>query len=152
MENKKIKNARTCIYNGIGFKSELEKNAYILMQKESLSPEYEKNTFTLWEGRRFKVPCYEEYNDRKLKKKVWGLNSYKPVSIRYTPDFIINTVDSSGIPRMIVIEAKGYPNDRYQYVKKMFRLLLEEKYPQSIFFEIHSIKQLKAAIQIIKNL
>lgn len=152
MENQKVKNATQCLYKGIKFKSELERDSYKLLEAEGLNPAYEKTTFQLWNGKKLSVPCYDLHKDRKLHRNVWGINSYKPVSIKYTPDFIVNIQDSSGTDRMLVIEAKGYPNDRYQYVKKLFRSYLEDNHPQSIFFEVHSLRHLKSAINIIKQL
>lgn len=152
MENKKVKNARTRVYNGIKFKSDLEVDTYKLLVSEGLKPEYEQYTFHLWEGKKFSIPCYDMHTDRKLHRNVWGLNEYKPVDIRYKPDFIffINTTDD--IKTMVVIEDKGWGNDRWVYVKKLFLRYLEEHVPQSIFFEVHNLKQVKAAIEVIKTM
>lgn len=152
MENKKVKNASECEYEGIHFKSNFERDCYKVLQGEGLNPQYESQTFHIWSGKNFSVPCYDVHTDRKLKKKVWGINSYKPMAIKYTPDFIFHINDSLGTDRMIVVEAKGFCTDRYLYVKKMFRSYLEENHPQSVFFEVHNKKQLKSAIEIINNL
>lgn len=151
MENKKVKNAARCEYQGIKFRSELEKNTYILLNDEGFNPQYEKHKFKLWEGKKFFIPCYDHHKDRKLKKKVWGINSYKVLSITYTPDFVFFINDSSEAERMIVIECKGMANDVYPYKKKLFLDYLENNHPKSSFFEIHNLKQLKAAIAIIKQ-
>lgn len=150
-ENKKVKNATECSYNGINFKSELEKKSYIMLQSEGFNPEYEARTFNVLDGKKFSVPCYDVHNDRKLKRNVWGKNDYKSQSIKYTPDFTFYINDPSGAEIMIVVECKGFPNDRYIYVKKLFRKWLEDNSPHSMFFEVHNQKQLKSAIEIIKN-
>lgn len=152
VENKKVKNATQCEYDGIKFRSELERSSYILLSKEGFHPEYEKSTFQLWKGKKFLVPCYDLHKDRKLKRKVWGNNSYKFVSIKYTPDFIFHVSDSSGADRMVVIEAKGQPNDVYPYKKKLFLQWLDDNNPDSLFFEVHNQKQLKQAIEVIKSI
>lgn len=152
MENKKVKNAHECIVDGIKFKSDLEGTVYSMLKWEGYNPEYEKNTFYVWRGKKFLTPCYDPHKDRKLGKVVWGINTYKPQDIKYKPDFVFSIRDKSGADRMIVIEAKGYPNDRYAHVKKLFRSLLESDYPGSIFFEVRNKKQMSAAIEIIKNL
>lgn len=152
VDNKKIKNASENIYEGIEFKSKLERSCYVLLKEAGFNPQYESKSFHIWEGQRFTVPCYDTHNDRKLKRTIWGINNYKPKDIQYTPDFIFFITDSSGAERMIVIEAKGYANDRYVYVKKMFRGWLEKNNPQSAFFEVHNQKQIKSAIEIIKTL
>jgi len=152
MENKKILNATTCSYNGINFKSNLERDSYIALHKEGFNPEYEKRTFHVWKGKNFSVPCYDLHKDRKTHKNTWGANTYKPVDIKYTPDFTFFITDSSGAERMMVVESKGFPNERYSYVKKLFRTYLEENMPTSMFFEVHNQKQLKAAIDVIKSI
>ena len=151
MENKKVKNAKEHVYNGTKFNSGLEVTAYQMLTDAGFCPKYEPSTFRVFEGKNFSIPCYDLHNDRKLKKTVWGLNNYKTQSIKYTPDFIFFITDSSGAEKMIVMEVKGYPNERYAYVKKMFLAHLEQYYPESMFFEVHSQNQLKAAIEIIKK-
>lgn len=151
MTNKKIKNATECEYNGIRFKSMLEMDAYKILSEEGFSPKYEEHTFVLWEGKNLSVPCYDLHKDRKIHKNVWGQNVYKLTSIKYTPDFIFN-ISNSEKQITVVIECKGFPNDRYIYVKKLFREYLEKNNPDSVFFEVHNKKQLSAAIQIIKNI
>lgn len=152
MENKKIKGATPLKYDNIQFKSKLEVESYKILKSEGFKPEYEQYAFHLWEGKKFAVPCYDMHKDRKLHKNVWGRNDYKPVDIRYRPDFVffINTPEE--VKTMIVVECKGYQNDRYPYVKKLFLSYLEENVPQSIFFEVHNQKQLKAAVEVIKNI
>lgn len=152
MENKKVKNATSCEYNGIQFKSRLEMKTYIILNEKGFNPQYEAQTFSLWEGRKFAIPCYDLHKDRKLKRAVWGSNPYKTISIKYTPDFILSVKDSSDNERMIIIECKGMQNDVYPYKKKLFLDYLEKNHPDSIFFEVHTQKQLKSAIEIINSL
>ena len=151
-ENKKIKNACEHVYEGITFKSNLEAATYKALKQEGFNPEYEAHTFSVLEGKKFSVPCYDVHNDRKLKRTVWGKNDYKTQAIKYTPDFIFFISDSSGTKIMVVVESKGFPNDRYIYVKKLFRNWLEENAINSMFFEVHNQKQLKAAIEVIKSI
>jgi hypothetical protein len=146
VENKKVKNAHECIVDGIKFKSDLEGTVYSMLKWEGYNPEYEKNTFYVWRGKKFLTPCYDPHKDRKLGKVVWGINTYKPQDIKYKPDFVF-TVDDM----LIVVEVKGYSNDRYPYQKKLFFRWLEDNNPNSAFFEIHNKKQLKEAIDIIKK-
>lgn len=147
MENKKVKNAQGHIYDGINFKSGLEVTTYKELIYEGFHPEYEKHTYTLQESKLFPTLHYAPYKDRKLHKNVWGLNKYKIISLKYTPDFVF-TIDD----KLIVIEVKGYSNDRYPYQKKLFFKWLENNQPNSVFFEIHNQKQLKSAIEIIKEI
>ena len=147
MENKKVKGAKGHLYEGIWFKSQIEVDAYKALCAEGFNPEYEKHTYVLQETKLFPTLHYAPYRDRKLHKDVWGLNKYKQISIKYKPDFVF-TVQG----KLIVIEVKGYANDRYPYQKKLFFKWLEANNPNSVFFEIHNKKQLKMAIKTIKDL
>lgn len=145
--NKKVKNATEIEYDGIKFKSILEKDTYIALKEQGFNPEYEKHTYVLQKSKLFPTLHYAPYRDRKLHKDVWGLNKYKVVSIKYKPDFtfILNNM-------LIVIEVKGFSNDRYPYQKKLFFKWLEDNNPYSAFFEIHNKKQLKRAVELINHL
>lgn len=147
MENKKVKNAQTHVYNGIVFKSGLEVTTYKELTAQGLNPKYEEVTYNLQESRLFPTPHYAPYTDRKLHKVVWGLNKYKIIGLKYTPDFTFDIGD-----KLIIIEVKGYSNDRYPYQKKLFFKWLEKNRPNSAFFEVHNQKQLRSAIEIIKNI
>ena len=147
MENKKVKGAKGHFYAGIWFKSQIEVDTYKALVAEGFNPEYEKHTYVLQKSKLFPTQHYAPFKDRKLHKQVWGLNKYKIISLKYTPDFVFLVGD-----KLIVVEVKGYANDRYPYQKKLFFKYLEDHYPNSAFFEIHNKKQLKAAIDIIKKL
>lgn len=147
MENKKVRNARKHEYNGILFKSGLEVEAYKAFMKEGFNPEYEQHTYVLQKTKLFPTQHYAPFKDRKLHKEVWGLNKYKIISLKYTPDFVFTIGE-----KLIIVEIKGYSNDRYPYQKKLFFKYLEDHYPNSAFFEIHNKKQLNSAIEIIKSI
>ena len=147
MENKKVRNATECWYDGIHFKSNLERDSYKALVSAGFSPEYEKHTYVFQDTKLFPTQYYAPFKDRKLHKEVWGLNKYKIISIKYTPDFEFMIDDL-----LIIIEVKGKANDRYPYQKKLFFKWLEDNNPNSAFFEIHNKKQLKAAIEIIKSI
>ena len=144
--NKKVKNVQGCSYNGIDFKSQLERDTYIALLEAGFNPEYEKRTYILQDTKHFPTLHYAPYKDRKLRQNVWGLNTYKMVSIKYKPDFTFYVKD-----KLIVIENKGYANDRYMYQKKLLFKWLEENQPNSAFFEIHNKKQLNKSIEILKE-
>ena len=147
MENKKVKHAEEHVYEDIRFKSKLEVDIYKALSAEGFNPEYEKHTIHLTEGSKSPIPIYDLYNDRKMKKKVWGLNRYMVRGLKYTPDFVFKVGNTT-----IYVEGKGFANDRYPYQKKLFLKWLEKNNPDSVFFEIHNQKHLKSAIEIIKNI
>ena len=143
VENKKVKNASPLEYDGIQFKSKLEKMAYQTLKENNLPAEYESHKFIIWEGFRPTVPFYNKDPKTRLLK----LETKKIINITYSPDFIIKY---NGY--LVVIETKGMENDLFPMKKKMFRKWLEDHEPKSIYFEIYTKKQLLQAIDIIKNL
>lgn len=142
-ENKKIKNASPLEFDGIFFKSKLEKMIYQTLRENNLPVEYEPQKFIIWEGFRPTVPFYDKDKTTRMLK----LEKKKIISISYTPDFVFRYNDC-----LIIIEAKGMENDRFYLKKKMFRKWLENNEPKSIYFEIYTKKQLLQAIDIIKAL
>lgn len=142
-ENKKILNATPLEYDGIQFKSKLEKMAYQTLRESGLPAEYEPKKFIIWEGFKPTVPFYDKDKVTRMLK----LDDKKIISMSYTPDFLIKY---NGY--LVVLEMKGALNDTYPIKRKMFRKWLEENEPKSIYFEIYTKKQLLQAIEIIKNL
>lgn len=142
-ENKKIKNATPLEYEGISFKSKLEKMVYQTLREQNFPVEYEPRKFIIWEGFKPTVPFYNKDTHTRMLK----LEDKKIINISYTPDFLINYNDY-----LVIIEAKGMENNCFYLKKKMFRKWLEDHEPKSIYFEIYTKKQLLQAIDIIKNL
>lgn len=142
-ENKKIKNASPLEYDGISFKSKLEKMIYQTLKEQGFPVEYEPHKFVLWQGFRPTVPFYDKDKYTRMLK----LESKKIIDITYTPDFVFTY---NGF--LVIIEAKGMENDCFYLKKKMFRKWLEDNHPKSIYFEIYTKKQLLQAISIIQNL
>ena len=143
VENKKIKNASPLEFDGIFFKSKLEKMAYQTLRDNNLPVEYESRKFIIWEGFKPTVPFYNKDSKTRMLK----LKDKKLIDCSYTPDF---TFEYNGY--LIVLELKGFENNVFPLKKKMFRKWLEEHRPKSIFFEIYTKRQLLQAIDIIKAL
>ena len=139
MENRKIRNASKHTYNNITFKSALEVTVYKTLLQEGFNPEYEPETFIVWEGFKPTTPYYTR-NRGKLK-----LNSTVVRDITYTPDFIVKYGNKT-----IVIEVKGFANDVFPIKRKMFRKYIEGK-SDFMYFEIYSKRELLEAITIIRN-
>lgn len=142
-ENKKIKNASPLEYDGISFKSKLEKMAYQTLKEQGFPVLYEPRKFIIWEGFRPNVPFYNKDASTRMLK----MDSKKVIDISYTPDLMFEYNN-----HLIIIEMKGFENNTYPLKKKIFRKWLESNYPNSIYFEIFTKKQLLQAIDIIKNL
>nr|DAM84359.1 MAG TPA: Endonuclease [Caudoviricetes sp.] len=142
-ENKKIINASPLEYDGIYFKSKLEKMAYQTLKEQGFPVLYEPKKFIIWEGFRPNVPFYNKDASTRMLK----MDSKKIIDISYTPDLMFEYNN-----HLIIIEMKGFENNTYPLKKKIFRKWLESNYPNSIYFEIFTKKQLLQAIDIIKNL
>ena len=140
-ENKKIRNARESVFNGITFKSKLEESFYKTLKAANLDPDYELMKFILIDGFRPTVPFYN-----RSKSKVFRLDMSKVRDITYTPDFTLLYNDT-----LFIIEAKGIENDTYPLKKKLFRRLLESMKVPCVYFEVHTKRELLEVIDIIKS-
>lgn len=140
-ENKKIRNARESVFNGIHFKSKLEESFYKTLIAAGLSPDYELTKFVLVEGFKPTVPFYN-----RSKSKVFRMDMTKVRDITYTPDFTILHNDT-----LFIIEAKGIENDTFPLKKKLFRRFLESMEMPCVYFEVHTKKELLEVIKIIKS-
>ena len=140
-ENKKIKNARESVFNGITFKSKLEESFYKTLKAANLDPNYELMKFILIDGFKPTVPFYN-----RSKSKVFKLDMSKVRDITYTPDFTLLYNDT-----LFIIEAKGIENDTYPLKKKLFRRLLESMKVPCVYFEVHTKRELLEVIDIIKS-
>jgi hypothetical protein len=142
VNNKKVKNATPLVYKDIHFKSKLEVSMYKILEAEGFNVKYEPKTFVIWKGFKPTVPFY----DKNKKTRMLKFNKTKLIDITYTPDFVFLYNN-----KWIIIEAKGRENDVFPLKKKMFRKCLEDEFPNSIFFEVFTLKQLRQAIEIIKH-
>lgn len=148
--NKKILGATSTEYNNIKFKSVLECSCYKLLEKSGLNFSYESEKIILWEGIKPIIPIYSprKKSAGKYHKDI-ELQSRTLLNITYTPDFIIKK-DSY----IIYFDVKGKENDTYPIKKKMFLKHLQERQDnyKYMFFEPHSVKQMKQSLEIINKL
>ena len=147
VNNKKIRNATICKTGNITFKSRLEKSIYNTLQQLGFNPQYEPETFVLWDSFIPITPFYDKESDTQQKRRIENgdtnkskslvLKTGKIVGIRYTPDFYFKYKDLD-----VYIEAKGIENDVFYIKKKLFRYFLDQKLnstgQHSIFFEIYT--------------
>lgn len=142
VENKKVKNATTVIYNGMKFRSITESRMYKVMIEEGFTPDFEPQSFILWDGCYLQKPYYFEG------EPVVTKNGYpkKLIDWTYTPDFIITLGCCT-----FIIEAKGNPNDLWPYKRKLF-LKHIDKMKNTYFFEVRTIKGLKKTLSVIKSI
>ena len=158
--NKKVINATEVTINGVKYRSKLEARCAQILKENNISFEYEPKTFELISGFTPLIPYYDEETPKqRLKRLKFGskvversliAKTSKIISLKYTPDIYVkyNNLD-------IWIEVKSIENDVFYIKKKLFIKLLGEELikngKKSMYFEIHSIKQLKQAIEIWKK-
>src|SRR5574344_1313681 len=111
MENSKIKNATSIIYDNIHFRSLIEKRVYMKLKEFGINPNYEKDTYELSARVR---PCNTPFYVRS-KSKGFHLEMSPIHAITYTPDFTFTYNDIH-----VIIEVKGYANDVYPVKKNLF--------------------------------
>lgn len=151
VNNKRVLGATKKFYNNIQFKSMLEVSCYKVLQHSGLAFTYEEDTLLLWEG--IKLDKTLLYAPNKIGNGRYSKNllqqNRKLVSITYTPDF---TVIKNNYK--IYIDCKGKENDTYPIKKKMFLKKLENLNDgyNYIFFEPHSVSQMKEAVYLIQQL
>ena len=145
-ENKKVRNATPNVYNGIEFKSILEKSIYKNLLEAGITPEYESETFTIWRGFKPEVPFYDRQKIRGVKMWKNTLNKKTLQDMTYTPDFIFKYHDIK-----IIIEAKGNENEQFPIKKKLFRAYLETCDYPVIYAEIFTVRQLKEFLEELRS-
>ena len=141
--NNKIKNAQIIVYNEITFKSKLDLMAYKLLEEKGFNPQYEQNTFIIWQGFRPVVPFFTKNKARQVIN-----NNKKLINITYTPDIYF---EYQGYK--VIIEMKGFTNDVYPIKVKLFRKYIEQLQDSNnyLLFELYTKQQLLTAIQIIEE-
>lgn len=144
-------------YNGINFKSTLEKDAYLLFTQWGFKFEYEPTVFTMLGEIDLVKTNIIKFSKRKQTKKAdivkYGThrimprkaNNIKPMS--YTPDFIIYNDDA-----LFIVETKGWANDAYPLRKKVFFHYIESVTTRPVyFFELKNKVEIKECCKYIKN-
>ncbi len=139
--NKKVKNATPCVFNGIHFKSILEKNCYIELRRANLTVLYEPTKYILFKGERVIKPCVHYNKGLQIIEE-----NTKLLNMTWTFDYEV--INSKG--HRFVVEAKGRENDLFPLKLKMFRQAMEnEEYVAVII--VNSKKDCIKAIEYIKN-
>jgi len=123
----------------------MEALVYKTLKDNGIEPNYEKVTYTLFQGFNPELPllCIKDKHLHFDKKRI--------LPITYTPDFTFAYKNL-----FVVIEVKGFPNDVFPYKFKMFRQVLESIAKSNtdyryILVEIFNAEQLKEFIALLNN-
>jgi len=112
-KGKKISKAKKKVYDGIEFDSGLEVYAYKALKAAGINFKYEPNSFVVSGGdtRHFKV------HKKTPKNAFHEIKTDNNLKISYTPDFIVYDKQGAIIH---IIETKGFVNERFSVVVKLF--------------------------------
>ena len=135
----KVKNVVKNVYKGITFQSKLELCCYKELENNNIPVEYEKTTFTIFEGLVYPQACYEGTQRRLYNKG----SKIRPIT--YTPDF----VDPNG---KFIIETKGYANESFPLRWKLFKKHLKDNNHHYVLFMPRNKKQVDEVVELIKQL
>lgn len=73
----------------------------------------------------------------------FNFHGKKVRAITYLPDFV---------GKNFIIECKGFPNDAFPLKEKLFKHLLVDILPDSMYYVVHTQKQVDELINKLKNL
>jgi hypothetical protein len=125
-------------YDGITFKSGLEKYMYKVLKEAKIPCEYEKHTFELLPSFTFKNDCIE----RQANSKGDFINrgNKKVLNLKYTPDFI-----GEGF----IIETKGRANEAFPLRWKMFKKWMVDNGDDRTLYKPQNQKECDKTIELI---
>lgn len=145
MENKKIINATPTNFDGIEFRSKLEKSIYKSLIDKGIQVDYEPQKCKVWDRDGFSVPYYDRYG-----KKGFGLITSKPIAVHYTPDMVF---DYKGTK--VFLEVKGFKNDVTPYKIRMFREWLDKYQSETnikcCYAVVYAIKDVNLLLNLLDN-
>jgi hypothetical protein len=134
-------NANKTLVDGIQFKSSLEAFTYRKLKEANIQFEYEPESYTILEGFVYPEQTWESVGKRvDLENK----ELKKVLPITYTPDFVAKD-------RSWYIECKGFANERFPYVWKMFKKKMSSENIIPALFVPKNQKQVLFCIEQIKK-
>ncbi len=138
-DNKKVKNAKIVVFDGIEFKSGLELFCYRKLKEAGAEFSYEAHTFTIFPPVTCGFPSVEQVGVNKVFKE--ANTSVRPIT--YTPDFTDKECAE------FIIECKGYKNEVFPLKLKMFKKLLTESDFKGTYYLPRNQKQITETISLI---
>lgn len=119
--NKKVRNAKPIIVDGIQFKSTLEGYVYYRLKQLGIDVEYENNRFIILEAFKFQGETIRQ--------------------MTYRPDFVTNN---------FIIECKGHKTDAWNVRVKLIKKMLSEQYPTKKYYTVSSMSQFEEIVEELK--
>jgi len=128
-------------YDGINFKSGLEKSMWIALKEANIKAEYEPTSFILTPKFHFKQKSYERQSDGKGDYIDRGDKVIR--GITYKPDFV-----GEGF----IIETKGRANDAFPLRWKLFKQYLMDSKVNVVLFKPQNKAECYETAEIIRNM
>lgn len=130
--------SKVILYDGITFKSGLEKYMYKALKQAKIPCEYEKHTFELLPSFTFKNNCIERQANGK--GDFIDRGNKKVLNIKYTPDFV-----GEGF----IIETKGRANEAFPLRWKMFKYLMSLTCDKKILYKPQNHAECDITVELI---
>ena len=130
--------AKQVEYDGIKFKSGLEKNMYIALKKAKIKCRYEIQSFELIPGFVFKNSSYERQANGKGEYIERGNKKTRPIT--YTPDFT---------GQGFIIECKGRANESFPIRWKLFKRYVAQNLPEITLYKPQNKKECEETVRLI---
>lgn len=139
-KNKGWSRAKPIIYDGITFKSGLEKYCYKKLKENKLFEKYEEETFEICSGFLFTNSSTERQANGKGKFTERGKR--RVLGIKYTPDFT---------GKDYIIETKGYANPTFPIRYKLFKKWCTDNNEGRNIYKPQKQSEVDETIELIKN-
>ena len=139
--NKKVRNATATTFNGVKFKSKLEKFTYQCLRVAGIPFKYEEDRFVLIDKFIYKGECIEK--KKKKGKNVFIKASGNISQATYLPDF-------TNLEQGWIIECKGLRTEAFNLRWKLFKNMLVKQKKSYDLYMPGTQKQIMEVIEKLK--
>ena len=139
--NKKVRNATATTFNGVKFKSKLEKFTYQCLKVAGIPFKYEEDRFILIDKFRYEGECIEKKKSKG--KNVFVRSSENISQATYLPDF-------TNLEQGWIIECKGLRTEAFNLRWKLFKNMLAKEKKSYDLYMPGTQKQIMEVIEKLK--
>jgi len=139
--NKKVRNATATTFNGVKFKSKLEKFTYQCLKVAGIPFKYEEDRFVLIDKFKYEGECIEK--KKKKGKSVFIKSSENISQATYLPDF-------TNLEQGWIIECKGLRTEAFNLRWKLFKNMLAKEKKSYDLYMPGTQKQIMEVIEKLK--
>ena len=139
--NKKVRNATATTFNGIKFKSKLEKFTYQCLRVAGIPFKYEEDRFVLIDKFIYTGECIEK--KKKKGKNVFIKSSENISQATYLPDF-------TNLEQGWIIECKGLRTEAFNLRWKLFKNMLAKQKKSYDLYMPGTQKQIMEVVEKLK--